>query len=804
VALTAGGHKQGGAGGDLVLDANGRVPSGVTQVVKEYINPTDTKYGYDGLGGDNDYNAWKSAHDDLATATKGHLLIPPLQRVVLNPSTPKLPILLAPSTDIAKRSTIEFAGDSHVVLSANYPHVYAPGRSADGQQILNVDFLNPGCDGNAITPGSGEDIWFGPTVAGGQGTYGQRMNYKGIRTKDPRFWNAPAGGSAIPRRWLNFLCRHIFTNEGDAFWNPSGKVQGFVQDISLEGFIRIEGGDMGFIAIGSLQRGSTSGMRIKNFAGSPAVINYVGLTGSPPPINDYIAIGSGAFCERHRIIAIADNGDGTGSITLEGTLTYAQPQDDTTGAGLGAPMCSGNMANVWVNGIHVDGHGYIRPGTGAYGSVIQVGGGGIGGYDNSISDGLELGNSLDNTIEIDTVLGSRVGRVRCVDPGNEGVLHRNFNFPQDKANNLMPASAQRHKCEAIVDVFGSNPSDAAPAAGFLPGYVWTPGNTTPGAAPQFGTVEYDAVVIDRAANFRVTKGSALWAGNECAFQRIEGKITYIKTAANDNAAGSVPRVFNIAPSCSARVKMRLIARLIGSMTNGAVIRPLDIEPWNQAGAPAVSTLNVDGTVLEIESRLSGASNSGSHRLIELYGHNTVSANKGNLKGSIGIIILDWAAADGIPKVFCWGAASAPLITNFFVIDGCDLSSLPNSVIHTLTNLGTYNQKIKHTGKNRLIGTYASAGSVTSFLSTTRGFQPVALTPAASPWTWINDSMVDVRFNLLSGWTISQIDYSDDSGSNFSTTAFPAVGNQSILLRPGDALKVTYSVAGTAKIVPILP
>jgi hypothetical protein len=791
--------------GKATLNALGHViqPSAIT---RDVFNPCDDKYGCVGDGATNDYAGMLQCHLDLWAAGGGRIIFPSGKRFLLSPAVATTPFLLPPNNDDNKQYVFEWEGDSEVVLTANFPHLYTFGRTADNQWWRNFIFINPGVDGGNVGAGAGgEDIFLGPDVNGGMGANSQRINVNNFVIESPRFRNVPAGGVGAPRRWINFLSRHVFTNEGDAQWNPNAKVQTSLTDITLRGHIRIDGGDMGFCVSGGVQRGSTSGMRIKNFAGNPAVINYMGLTNTPPPINDWIAIGSGDYCERHRIVAIADNGDGTGSLTIEGPLTYVQPSDDITGAGLGAPMCSGNMANVWINGIHVEGSGYILPGAGAYGSTIQIGGGGIGGYDISINaNGITMGYTNDNTIEIDTVLGSTINVGRLVDAGNEVILHRNFNFPQDKNNNLMPPYMQKHTVKnTVVDIFSVNPTDAQPGAAFLPGYAWTPGNNTPGAAPTFGHVHFDnCIVVDRATNFRMTKGSALWCGNESAIQKITGDITYIKLQVNEATAAAAPRVFNISPTSNCRVQLKMTCILLGSMVGTAVPEPLNIEPASQSGAPVISTMNTEGSILEIESRLTGVGVGGT-RIIRFAAHNTLSAKKGNLKGGIALRILGWAGSDTNPKPFDWNAGSVLTILNNYSVD-CDLTALPNSIINTFGNYvaNGYTRQIRFTRTSKLFGTISNLAGVgfNQFIGSGKGFIPYDPAPAGAAWAFTNDLPFDVRLQI-NGWTVTSIDFTADGTASYQNGSIP-VNETTFILRPGDGVRINNTAVGTARVTPI--
>jgi hypothetical protein len=753
------------------------------------------QYGVAASGLVDDYTGFAAAHAAaLAVDGSGNLkhsariVIPPNSRILLSPTADTAPISLPPNTDPAKRVVWDFQGGSHLVRSANYRTMFRPGRTADYQTWRGYRFQNPRVDGNAIVGVSEDDVFFGPTRAGSSG-FAQRNNYTGLEFINPSGWNIPAGGNGGPvQRFINLLSRQVKTNEGDQVWNPASLSQTLVTNNIVEN-LQLDGCDYGVAMLGGIQMGSTAGARIKNFAGTPTVINFTGKTSGTFVVDEWLYVGVGQWWERHHITAVTDNGDGTGSLTLAAALGFPQPTDDGNGAGNGAPIVCGNVSNVWVDGNKITG-GWAHGGTGGYGSGIHLVGTGIGGHGNVVED-IELSGFGDNNLEVDNPL-SFVGRdIRSIDPGNQSYMFRVFNMPQDQQNRGPLHLSQSWTLEdSTHQIENVQPTTSVPARAIYAGYNWTPGHTPAGASPMAGTVKLRRFkVADKNAQMRSIQGEAIYCWHDCSLTRIEGDIEYVKDRVSD-ASSAAPRPVYVSPSSNTVVDLKVKQKFAGGASSSGQPTYVHAEPFTPTGQTAQHDLRAD-IMLDIRNTLTGLS-AGATRFFDLGESVSASGNKGTLHGTLGAKVTEWGGSDTAPVGVRYNGGGQLNILERIVHSGWDLSKAPTGlVIQQFRPTGSvplsYQRKIVWLANNILIGTFSNFTGSGQFLGSGSGFQEYDVTLSGTAAVWINETTVPC-WVFLTGGTVTSIDFSYNGGTTYQNGKIP-VPPVGFRLLPNQAIRV---------------
>lgn len=784
-------------------------------------------YGADITGATDCWTAFNTA----VTAWKasgGTLLLEAGCRYLLSPGSLKTPWRIDPNTDPTKTWIVEWEPGAHVTLTTNMPGMFQNNRTADGQTFSRFGFIGDiSIDAGNVT--TAECALFGSIDgSGGYGALSQRVNWHDIWLLGRlKVTNLAASGAGNPAKGVFGLwIRHVYTNEGDLAWGtaPTGRgslTQSTCTDIVIDAQIEIDGGDFGIAIAANLQRGETTGMRIKNYSGT--TVNWIAskdvggvdtavATNPALTVDDWIQIGTGKAWERRKVTAKTDNGDGTGSLTINTALTQTHPTEDANLADKGSPMTMGANCNAWFDRIWIDGHGgYIKSGPSGYSSNIFLVGHGIGGRDIEVAN-IRLEGSGDNALEADTCLHFRAVNVHAVDAHNQAFLPKNFNVPQDQ-NNFVPLDAEQVyeyiDCTAELASFQPSATGSRGAA-MYPGFNWRDGVKTGngGASPRFGTVRLTRFqVIDRSPQFRIADGAAIHMGPDCSLRRLEGDVTYIKTSAADSTSAT-PKVVYLRPNTDCDVLLRVRAVLFGGVTNSQPTI-VDIAPYVPSGTASGPNMLID-LVVELLSTLSGISN-GSHHFVD-FGNSASGGVLGDTHGRIACRFLPgWGGGDTQPKCVVWspnGVNAAGRIAGRMVMDGWDTSRAPSgAVLHTFpsSSPSAGQRRIVHTYNNQLQGVFSNTTGVGQALALGGGFQEYDVTPGGSPWTWINETTVDVRVAISNGMGTT-VDYSYDSGTTWQAgkllnQALGPIPPLMVPLRPGEAIKITYTAAPTVAVLP---
>jgi hypothetical protein len=210
--------------------------------------------------------------------------------------------------------------------------------------------------------------------------------------------------------------------------------------------------------------------------------------------------------------------------------------------------------------------------------------------------------------------------------------------------------------------------------------------------------------------------------------------------------------------------------------------------------------NVD---VEGFSTMSGIS-AGNLRFID-YGNSASGSVLGDTHGRFSYRIASgWTAA--APTCINWSfnaMNTAGRTAGRIMVDGCDGSRAPSGTVFNQFPSSTPSvgqRRISHTRNNQLVGTFSNTTGVGQTLALGGGFQEYDVTAGASPYTWINETTVDVRV-VVSGGTVSAIDFSYDSGGTFQ--AGKLTGISFFDLRPGEAIKITHTAAPALFVFPRL-
>lgn len=424
-------------------------------------------------------------------------------------------------------------------------------------------------------------------------------------------------------------------------------------------------------------------------------------------------------------------------------------------------VSSGNACNVFCDKIIVQ---RIKHDTLSLSSAtsirgdehVHIGGNGFGGT--CVVRDIVGANSGDTGIEINAMTDALIESFDITDAWSQGVLLKNFSFPQYPA---AQKATLRHGRTRVLSLDGTKNQN-------LRGFTLGGGNN------------YGNIVLEDCEHH--DSRTAIFAGDlsgwaiACisAVNRLVLRDLTVRRDSLNDATSATRFIYAIQlwPSSNCEIVLQNVRfNLAGVVGSGIRERIFSI------GATGNNTIGVDADGISYALSTTGYGGASRLRLLEIGGGVNVTTLRCLARH---LTVSSYTSDDTNPLAVTIYGTTFLTITGQLRLEDIDVANLSGTAPINFDTSGASN---------------ATSTNIIGLIQQTFPISVLTITPSGSPFTWQNTLGYQTKLFVFSG-TVSLIEWSQD-GATYRTIA-TATNTVPIIMDSGDYIRVTYTVAPTMR------